>query len=651
MLRGHRVSKASLSGVVLVLAVLVSLLSSAPARAAGGTLAGTLTGPNGARTEYFEVTVFQPDGPDAWELAIPPRTITSWDTGLPVGDFAISLPAGSYRACFRALTFENSETTGRTCWEGGYDVFGATDVVVTEGGTTTITPRLPRESSVRGRVVGPGGVGISAYVAPYRRAPDGTWQLELFGNQSAADGSFLLTDVDPGTYRFCVLDVPREFVPECWDDVATVAEASDVTVAPGGSPIVSFWLTRRGNISGTLTRPAGSTESIAITAFRYRNSRWEAVSYGSAGQDGDFRITGLDADTYRVCAFGFDITATCWRQGSSPDDATDIPLGATQARSGVNLSPGTAGYITGSLPEVYLGAQGYPNLTAYRLVDGAWEGVAVGEAYPTGADNAWAYTIGSLPSGTYVVCVEHQDPEFVPAFPQTCSGGSPSPRGGIPFQVTAGATTTAADIVTGQAGEVRGRVTGATGVRVDLYAPTGRLALSQVTGADGLYRFRDLPGGDYHVAFHRATASTSLAAEWWRNRRDGLGPAGATPVTVDGAVVAGISATLETGGVITGRLLDGGGDPVVGCVLQARGEDGSLAVRRATSGVDGRFSIGGLSTASYVVLVRQGCGGSTRALYFDADAAGRTSPRLRQADEVAVTLGATKALPGPLTVG
>ena len=174
--------------------------------------------------------------------------------------------------------------------------------------------------------------------------------------------------LDPGTYRFCLLDVPREYLPECWDDVATLAEADEVAVAPGGNGPLKFRLVRRANISGTVTRPAGSTASIGLIAHRFRLGRWEPVAFAPTGPDGGYRITGLDADTYRVCAYGYDILQTCWRTGSQVDDATDIVLATGQYRRRVDLAPGQAGFVSGTLPDVYLGAEGYPS--SHRLASG-----------------------------------------------------------------------------------------------------------------------------------------------------------------------------------------------------------------------------------------------------------------------------------------
>ena len=303
--------------MALALALLIALIASPPAEAAGGTLRGTLTSFGGARFEYFQVDVYRADGPGTWTHAIPPRTIVSWETGLPVGDFAIALPAGTYRACFRALTYESVEDVGQTCWQGAFEVFEAKDIVVTEGGTTTITPRLPREARLRGRISAPGGAGVSAYVAPYRRAPDGTWTWQGGGAQSSADGTFAVPDLDPGLYRICLADVPREFFPECWEDVATLGEAHDLTVSPGGAYVAPLPARPARQHRGHRHAAAGSTNGLYVMPYRWNGQRWDPVGGVMVGSDGGYRITGLDGGTYRVCVAGYDVVSTCWSQGSN----------------------------------------------------------------------------------------------------------------------------------------------------------------------------------------------------------------------------------------------------------------------------------------------------------------------------------------------
>ena len=493
---------------------------------------------------------------------------------------------------------------------------------------------------------------MSAYVAPTGSA-NGTWAWQGGGEQSMADGTFILPDLDPGLYRICLSDVPREFLPECWDDVATLDAAHDLTLPPGSTVPLSIRLARRAVIAGTVTQPPGSTGSVSVTPYRWSGQDWARTSgAAAAGADGNYRITGLDAGTYRVCATGYEVVPTCWRQGSRVGDATDIVLAPSQARNGIDLSPGPAGFVTGTLPDMYLGAEGYPMVTAWRRVGNTWQGESSGDAWWGGSGDGWTYEIGSLPTGTYVVCVEHMDPEFVPAFPRTCRGDSPTPQGGTPFQVMAGEATTEMDIVTGRAGEIRGRVNGAgRPVRVDLVTATGRLAVSLTTDAAGAYRFGDLPTGSYFVGFHRESASSSLVAEWWRNRTDGLGIAGATPVTLDGNILTNVSATLDPGGDITGRVVADDGSAVAGCLVRARAADGSLAIRWGLTDTSGAFRIRGLSTTRYLVQVDRRCSGTPTAMLHDAESPTQTSARTWDADPVSVTPGQTSSLPADLVTG
>ena len=500
-----------------------------------------------------------------------------------MGQFAIPLPAGTYRACFEKLSF--GDDVGRRCWGNGYDVFGGTDIVVTEGGTTTITAPLPHDAQVKGRIVGAGGVGVSAYVAPYRRAPDGTW-TSVFGEQSIADGSFVVHDLDPGTYRFCLHDVPREYLPECWDDVATLAEAAEVAVTPGSTGPLKFRLAPARQHLGH-GDPAARVDCID----RPRRLPVPPRALGAASpthRPAPTAATGSPAST-RIPTGSAPTATTSSRpaggQGSQVDDATDVVLATGQYRTAASTSP-PGGPASSAAPcptstSAPRATRASPRGASRTPPGSPWRAAT---PCPTGIGNDWTYEIGSLPTGTYVVCVEHSDPEFVTAFPRTCNGGSPSPQGGIPFEVVAGATTSGIDIATGQAGEIRGGVLGSSArVRVDLYAPTGRLALSQWTGADGRYRFPELPRGDYRVGFHRATARSSLAAEWWHNRGDGAGLAGATPVTVDGDESSPGSgrpstpAAPSTVGCSTARETRS-----VGCAVQARrGTARSPSARRS----------------------------------------------------------------------
>ena len=385
-----------------------------------------------------------------------------WHRRLPVGEFAIALPAGSYRACFDEARLR-ATTSGRRCWSDGYDVFGGTDIVVTEGGTTTIAPAAPaRDARCEGRIVG-AGRGRRLGVRRRRTAgrPTGPGPRSS-ASRACADGSFVRGRPRSRAPTGSASSTCRASTsPSAGTTSPPLAEADEVTVPPG-----------RHRPDPLPARPARQHLRHRHPAARLDGVRSTSAPTGSAtvdgsrspsppvGPDGGYRITGLDADTYRVCADGYDILRTCWRQGSEPDAGhrhrarhRSVPqAGRPRPRPGRlrDRHPARRLPRRRGLPERHRLAPGRRRLAA----------VASGESVPTGIGSDWTYEVGSLPTGTYVVCVEHIEPEFVTAFPRTCNGGSPSPQGGIPFEVVAGATTSGIDIATGQAGEIRGGVLG-----------------------------------------------------------------------------------------------------------------------------------------------------------------------------------------------
>ena len=120
---------------------------------------------------------------------------------------------------------------------------------------------------------------------------------------------------------------------------------------------------------------------------------------------------------------------------------------------------------------------------------------------------------------------------------------------------------------------------------------------------------------------------------------------------MNGDIVTGVGGTLDPGGAITGRLVDGTGAPVAGCLVNALGRGGALAVRMARTDASGVFLIGGLSTAPYLVLVSQRCSGAGVGVFYDAASPTRTTAHRRNADDVSVTRGLTTTLPADLVTG
>ena len=466
---------------------------------------------------------------------------------------------------------------------------------------------------------------------------------------TATDGRYRIPDLTPGTYRVCAEPTDRELAGECWRNSPAPGAAQDVVVAAGRTTAgIAFGLARRASISGNLTDAAGTPVSAQAYALRLDTAtgRWVSVA-GASGPA--YRIGGLDPGTYRVCFDGPEYLNACWRAATEVAQADDIRVSAGRAITGIDGSLTTGGVIAGTFHDVYTGAQGEVQVDVYRLESGEWRVVDGSSLAPF--STTIPYEVTGLPSGTYRVCAWHSDPEFVPGFAPECHGGTPTVGSADDVVVVQGQTTGGVDFDLDPLSAIRGRVTGADRpVPVQLYTATGRLVSERVTDATGAYAFRDLPNGDYRLAFHRKVATTRWAAELFRNRAEQTGLATSTVVSlVDQTNATGISGVLEPGGSITGRIVDGTGAGVAGCRLRAQSPTGALVARLARSDTSGSFDIGGLSTGPYLVRVDAGsCAAATMTLFYDSTAEDALTTSKAAADPIAVTRGSATALPRAL---
>lgn len=228
------------------------------------------------------------------------------------------------------------------------------------------------------------------------------------------------------------------------------------------------------------------------------------------------------------------------------------------------------------------------------------QGVVVNDLVAFAADIDYTVTV---PPGVYVVRLTGDRAYLA----DTYYPASADPAGATAVTVRAGEVTSGIDLAGTPAGALSGRVSLPAGfageVAVGVYDAAGVLAAtSWVDPANPGYDVSGLPAGTYRVAFQHMQAETTLAAEYYDDVPDAQGLAAARAVTVTaGAERTGVDATLAVGGTARGRVLGSDGTPIAGARLTAYAENGSLAARTATTGLDGRFTLGGLSTASYSV--------------------------------------------------
>ena len=631
---------------------LASALTAPAASAAGGTIAGTVTDSDGAPFDGgYQVSIYRDTGSGGW---------AHFQGAYVVGDkFSFSVPAGMFRACVTPT----DDSLGSECWADAHELLlsppaSATDIPVIEDATVAIDVALDDAARIAGTVTESAGgalAGIEVWAYGFDRDA-GAWTNTRGNALTDQTGSYLITGLHPGAYRVCAEPHDGIHRQECWQEAATVDGANDVN-APEGAVAegIDMTLSPGATISGKVLDAADQPTyaQAAALALDPVTGQWKVVksSYTDVTWDGartgTYAIRGLEPGTYRVCFSSYELIDECWDDAEKVGQARDIVVGFEQTVTGVTASLDPGGAIEGTVSGAYLGAQGEVAADVYRLVAGNWELVDA-QLERESTNEASPYRIVGLATGTYRVCLRHEDPEFVPGFAPECYGGTPTVLSGGDIPVTAPQTTTGIDIDLDAPSRISGRVFGAAEpVAVDLYTASGRLIAGAMTAPDGRYGWPDLPAGSYKLAFNRAPAYTPLAAEFYQHVPERNGLTGATVVSLTEATAAtGVNGTLDAGGSITGHVVDGTGDGVAGCRLEAYTDDASLVTRRAESAVDGAFDIGGLSTGAYKLrILGSSCALAAEHVYYDTQSRSALVAEPARADEIAVTLGTATALP------
>ena len=184
--------------------------------------------------------------------------VSSLPTTNAAGEYDLGgLKAGTYRLGFSSTGGYISEY-----WDDAATVQTATDIVVEAGATASgKDARLESGSHITGNVTGPGGTGLQGVnVAPYQKqSGSGLWQQVAMSVTTNAAGDYDLGGLKAGTYRLGFATyMTGGFLPEYWDDAATVESATDIVV--GASATVAgknAQLATASHITGKVTGPDG----------------------------------------------------------------------------------------------------------------------------------------------------------------------------------------------------------------------------------------------------------------------------------------------------------------------------------------------------------------------------------------------------------
>jgi len=578
-----------------------------------GAISGTIANPFGDGVVGLCVSALSSSG-----VAAAARTDTD-------GTFALSdVPAGRYRLRVTACTAISAyfptfypavtdTTTGDlVAVRPGQLTDGVHVVVYPTGGDRALRSELkvasradrPRSGgSISGTVTNSSGhdlAGICVVATEVSRVGFGS-------STTKSNGTYTMTRLSAGTYivEFLSCGGTTSYVTQWYKDEGSSATATPVAVGAGNTPGVNAKMIQAGSISGIVKSGGGAGLSdLCVLADGLGTSSGSAGN-ALTGSNGGYTITGLAPGSFAVefenCGPSGN-WAPQWYHGQAQyTTSTAVPVTSAHDTKITTAIMQPGGEITGKLTNS--SGAGVSGACVYVATDNGADYNYSGN--PTGSDGT--YTFANLPTDAYSVLY----------FPGCGSGpadryfaGESVVSKANPVSVVAGTVTTEVDqtLVTG--GSITGRVVNSADTplsRICVTATSTAVFETAVTTSDGSYILPGLLPTSYTIEFSACGNTGNYAPQWFDGQPSSTS---AKKVTVTNETTTpNIDATLETGGILAGTVMNAGSKPESGvCILAVAKKAGFLG-GSAFSAPNGRYAISGLDTASYVVSFSiAGCG-------------------------------------------
>ncbi len=172
------------------------------------------------------------------------------------------------------------------------------------GTTDHIDASLAKAAIVTGTVTDGAGEPIEGIFVSLRGLEDGNWSY--FGDaETAADGTYTMDGLRPGTNYRVSFESQGDWAPEYWDDFATIDDATTVALTNGQMLSgVDAELAQAAHITGTAAAPDGSPYDL--TAGLRGGGRARSGRSSPSSSPGDdvgathYDIGGLIPGTYRL---------------------------------------------------------------------------------------------------------------------------------------------------------------------------------------------------------------------------------------------------------------------------------------------------------------------------------------------------------------
>ena len=201
--------------------------------------------------------------------------------------------------------------------------------------------RAAANGQITGTVTGPGGAPVpGASVSAYPTDCDNG--CSSYGSSMAADGSYVVADLPPGSYLL-LFQAGFGYLAEYYDNALEPEGATEVMVTAGSTVTgINAQLEHGGHLSGTVTGRGGRPlKGITVTVYAKQGRQWRYAGETSTARNGSYQAggDGLLSGVYRLrftdnSEPGY--LTQYYRGASTLARATDVVLGENQTVTGLD---------------------------------------------------------------------------------------------------------------------------------------------------------------------------------------------------------------------------------------------------------------------------------------------------------------------------
>jgi len=564
------------------------------------------------------------------------------DTGAPVrgayttadGTYSLELEVGTYKVIFAppdasgllAEYYDDKPTRD-----------AADPITVSAGSATTgIDATLAGPGQIAGKVTAAGRIGVAgATVTAY--SLDG----QAAGSATTgAGGAYTIGSLRPGSYKVGFSGPANgPYLPEYYDNRATLAAGDPVSVAAGRTTPVSAVLARSAAFAGRVTDKATGAP-IAGAQISAVTPAGAPVGAATADAKGLYTIGGLAPGTYKLRFAGPDgstYTAEYFHDQSTLAAGKALTLGDGRVM-GVSEAlrrPPPPGRISGTVSGDS-GARA-PGVTVTAYTPSGTEAASATSA----ADGT--YTIDGLDPGSYKVGFRGPaDGRYLPEYYRNKATLKVANTVRVASGRTAWASGSLAEL-----GAFTGRVTaktggaGIAGAVVTAFTPAGSVAGTATADAKGTYTLDRLAPGTYKLRFAGPDGSTYIP-EYFHDQST---LAGAKLLKVYSSRTTAVSEALTAPpppGGLRGFVRAAGGPRLGGVTVTAYTMAGDAA-GSTTTAANGTYTLDGLPEGTYKVAFQSPPESRYIATFY------RARSSIAAADPIKVRGGRPTTIRGTLT--